>query len=198
MEFSYLATSVGLLIFSYLCGSVMSAMVVIRILHLRTAREAGSGNPGATNMLRLHGKAAGALTLAGDAAKGVVPVLLAKALAMAEPVVMLCALAVFCGHLFPLFRKFKGGKGVATLLGVLWAIHWHLGATFSISWLLLAALWRYSSLASMGAAMATLVTSLTMMPQSLYAVAPATLLLLWKHRGNLYRLAAGKENHIGS
>ena len=198
MEITAIAVAAGMCILSYLCGSVMSALVVAKALRLPDPRAAGSGNPGATNMLRLHGRVPGALTLAGDVGKGVLPVLLARLVEAPEPAVMICALAAFCGHTHPLFHGFKGGKGVATFLGILWALHWNLGLVFSGCWLAIAALWHYSSAASIVASLLTVAATLVIMPQGLYAVAPMTVLLVWRHKKNISLLLSGREKRIGS
>ena len=197
LEFIHIATAAGLCILSYLCGSIMFAMVVTRILHLSDPREAGSKNPGATNMLRLHGRTAAILTITGDMGKGAVPVVAARFMEMPETVIMLCVLAVFCGHVFPLFHRFRGGKGVATFFGALWALNWQLGLVFTATWLFTAMLWRYSSLASIIATMAAMVAALTTTPYSLIALAPVTIITVWRHKQNIYLLIAGKEKRIG-
>ena len=107
----------AVVLISYLAGSIASAIVVCRTLGLPDPRGEGSGNPGATNVLRIAGRGPAALTLAGDVLKGVAPVLLAKGLSLSPPVVALCALAAFLGHLYPLYFRFRGGKGMATALG---------------------------------------------------------------------------------
>ena len=129
-----------LIAIAYLMGSIASAILVCKLFGLADPRSEGSGNPGATNVMRLHGKKAAILTLAGDVLKGVIPVLLAKVLGSSEFMITLCGLAAFLGHLFPIFFSFKGGKGVATLIGVLVCdtlvtgscLYWHLGAFRSL------------------------------------------------------------------
>ena len=139
-----------LLIFSaYLLGSLSAAILVCKILGLSDPRAGGSGNPGTTNVMRLHGKKAALLTLTGDIIKGIIPVLIAKVIVSSEFIIALSGLAAFLGHIFPIYFKFKGGKGVATLIGVLFATHWLLGAIYVAIWLLTAAIFRYSSLAAL-------------------------------------------------
>jgi len=184
---------------SYLAGSIASAIVVCRALGLPDPRGEGSGNPGATNVLRIAGRGPAALTLAGDVLKGVVPVLLAKGLSLSPTVVALCALAAFLGHLYPLYFRFRGGKGVATTLGAVAALAWPVAAVMCALWLVVAAATRYSSLASMTAATGAPVVALWLTPHpanpGMLAVIAA--LLLWHHRGNIRRLANGTESRIG-
>ncbi len=184
---------------SYLAGSVASAIVVCRALGLADPRGEGSGNPGATNVLRIAGRGPAALTLAGDVLKGVAPVLLAKGLSLSPTVVALCALAAFLGHLYPLYFRFRGGKGVATALGAIAALVWPVAAVMCALWLGVAAATRYSSLASMTAAAGAPVAALWLAPHpadpGILAVIAA--LLLWRHRGNIRRLVSGTESRIG-
>ena len=177
---------------SYLAGSIASAIVVCRALGLPDPRGEGSGNPGATNVLRIAGRGPAALTLAGDVLKGVVPVLLAKGLSLSPTVVALCALAAFLGHLYPLYFRFTTLGAVAALAGPVAAVMCALG-------LVVAAATRYSSLASMTAATGAPVVALWLAPHpanpGMLAVIAA--LLLWRHRGNIRRLANGTESRIG-
>jgi len=186
---------VTLLVLAYLLGSVASAIIVCRLMGLDDPRLGGSGNPGATNVLRLHGKKAGILALAGDLLKGVIPVLLAKNIGAADVVIALTGLAAFLGHLFPIFFRFKGGKGVATLLGVLLATSWIAGLLFLASWALVAKLFRYSSLAGITAGLLTPVFSLLLLPQVAYTICFSlmALLLVWRHKSNIRNLLAGTE-----
>ena len=188
----------GLVILAYLAGSLASAVIVCKIMGLEDPREQGSGNPGTTNVLRLHGKTAALLTLCGDVLKGALPVLLLRYVQAPDVFVAAAGLAAFSGHLYPLFFGFRGGKGVATLLGVLFAFHWLLGAAFIMTWLLVALLSRYSSLAAITAALLAPVYCWLMLP-SPYLVAGTGLMsaiLIWRHRSNIKNLLAGKENKI--
>ena len=134
---------------AYLLGSVSSAILSSRLLGLPDPRTEGARNPGATNVLRLGSKPGAVLTLAGDIAKGVVPVVAARWI-LDEPVLLtLAALGAFLGHLFPVYFRFEGGKGVATALGVLAAIDWQLALILIATWLVVAAVFRYSSLAAL-------------------------------------------------
>ena len=195
---------IALLIAAYLVGSVPFAVVVSRIFGLADPRSYGSGNPGATNVLRSGNKAAAALTLVGDAAKGWLAVWLAVRIGASPLVVALVALAVFLGHLYPLFLGFKGGKGVATALGVLLAIQPWLGVATALTWLIIAAFMRYSSLAAIIAAvfapcfylLGGVLVWQTQPPIALAIVAIA-LTLVYRHRANVGRLLNGTEPRIG-
>lgn len=188
-----------LIIVSYLMGSIASAILVCRLLDLGDPRSEGSGNPGATNVMRLHGKKAAILTLAGDVLKGVIPVLIAKAMGSSELVIALSGLAAFIGHLYPIFFGFKGGKGVATLIGVLLATHWILGLAYVLSWLFFAFVFRYSSLAALLAAVLTPVYSWLLL-QNISVLICHTLIaatLIWRHHSNIHNLLDGTEDKIG-
>ena len=183
---------------AYLLGSVSFAIVVSRLLALPDPRSYGSKNPGATNVLRTGSKAAAVVTLAGDAAKGVVAVLLAKA--FVPEAVPYVALAVFLGHLFPVYHRFQGGKGVATAAGVLLALDWRIGVGTLATWLAIAFFLRYSSLASLVAAVfAPFATALVLGFGATFAAAIVmAALLVWRHRENIARLLAGTESRIGA
>jgi glycerol-3-phosphate acyltransferase PlsY len=189
---------------AYLIGSLSFAVIVSRAMRLPDPRQYGSGNPGATNVLRTGRKAAAALTLLGDALKGWVVVMLARALApqfgLTEDIVLLCALAVFVGHLFPLFFRFQGGKGVATALGVLVGLNPWLGLACLATWLAVAGLFRISSLAAVGAAVLAPVYAGLLMGwgNSAMAVLVIALLLVYRHKSNLVKLASGQEARIGA
>ncbi len=183
---------------AYLIGSISFAIAVSRVLHLPDPRSYGSGNPGATNVLRTGSKAAAALTLAGDALKGFVAVWLAQRyVPEAAPY---AALAVFLGHLFPLYHRFHGGKGVATAAGVLFAIDWRIGLGTLATWFIIVAFLRYSSLAALvAAAFAPFFTALLLGFDAYFAcVLVMAALLVWRHRGNIARLLARTESRIGS
>lgn len=186
-------------VFSYLLGSVSSAIVIARVFGLKDPREVGSGNPGATNILRYGGKKAAALTLLGDVLKGVVPVLVAHALGVEASVLALVMLAAFVGHVFPLFHGFKGGKGVATAFGALIALNLWVGLLLIASWMVVALLTRYSSLSAITVSVLApfYVWWLTQSGVLIAATAVMALLLLWRHRGNIQKLIAGTETKIG-
>jgi len=188
---------------AYLIGSVSFAVVVSKAMGLADPRSYGSKNPGATNVLRTGNKAAAALTLLGDAAKGLVAVLVAKALAtrfgFGDGTIALVALAAFVGHLFPVFHRFQGGKGVATAAGVLLALHPLLGLGTLVTWLLIAFFFRYSSLAALVAAVFAPLWYLFLFGPDPIAAAVAimSVLLVWRHAGNIQNLLSGKESRIG-
>lgn len=199
INITHTAISSGLVIIAYLLGSIASAILICRLFGLSDPRADGSGNPGATNVLRLHGKKAAILTLAGDVLKGVIPVLLAKTLGSSDLIVALCGLAAFFGHLFPIFFNFKGGKGVATLIGVLFATHWMSGLAYIATWGLTALLFRYSSLAALVAAALTPLYSWFILQNLGFVICHALMvsILIWRHRSNIKNLIAGTENKIG-
>jgi glycerol-3-phosphate acyltransferase PlsY len=182
---------------AYLLGSISFAIAVSRAMRLPDPRSYGSRNPGATNVLRSGSKVAAALTLAGDAGKGWLAVWLAGLYAaQAAPA---AALAVFAGHLFPLYHRFKGGKGVGTAAGVLFGIDWRIGLGTVATWLIIAAFFRYSSLAALvSAAFAPFFTALLLgFDAHAAAVLAIAGFLVWRHKDNIARLAAGTEPRIG-
>lgn len=185
---------------AYLLGSISFAVITSKLFGLADPRTYGSGNPGATNVLRSGKKAAAALTLFGDAAKGWLAVFLAIWFELSDVQIALVALSVFLGHLFPVFLRFKGGKGVATALGVLLALNVWLGLGGLATWLLTAAAFRLSSLAALVAAVATPVYAILLcLPREwVLASGVMSLLLIWRHKNNIQNLLAGKEAKIGS
>ena len=189
----------AVVLIAYLAGSAASAILVCRALGLPDPRGEGSGNPGATNVLRIGGKGPAALTLAGDVLKGVAPVLLAKALSLSPATQALTALAAFLGHLYPLYFRFHGGKGMATALGAVTALAWPVGLAMGVLWLAVAAATRYSSLASMIAAVGAPAAALWLAPgpANVAVLAALAAFVLWRHRGNVRRLAGGTESRIG-
>jgi len=189
---------------AYLLGSISFAVITSKLFGLADPRTYGSGNPGATNVLRSGKKAAAAFTLFGDAAKGWLAVWLAIQFspegAMVTMVAAAVALAVFIGHLFPVFLRFKGGKGVATALGVLLALNVWVGLGALATWIFMAVVFRYSSLAALvAAAGAPLYAFLLDLPLEWVMVCGIlTLLLLWRHKSNIRNLLAGTESKLGS
>ena len=189
---------------AYLIGSVSFAVLMSKVFNLPDPRTYGSHNPGATNVLRSGKKAAAALTLLGDAAKGWLAVWTAQHFVPDGSgklwMVAAVALAVFLGHVFPIFLRFKGGKGVATALGVLLALNAWLGLAALATWLLVALVFRLSSLAALLAAVgAPIYAVLLSMPREyICASVLMSLLLIWRHKGNIQNLLAGRESKIGS
>lgn len=184
-------------ILSYLLGSIPFGVVITRILGLGDLRKVGSGNIGATNVLRTGNKGAALATLILDAAKGGVAVALARGL-VGEDAAQVAALASFLGHLFPVWLGFKGGKGVATFLGTMLVLDWRVGAAACATWAATAAITRISSLSALvAAAMTSLWLILFQEGRMLILVILLTVLIYWKHRANLARLKAGTEPKIG-
>ena len=188
---------------AYLIGSISSAVLVSRLFSLDDPRESGSGNPGATNVLRSGNKLAAALTLFGDVLKGAIPVLIAQQMGLPSTAIALVCIAAFMGHLWPIFFGFKGGKGVATAVGVFAALNIKLFAVFAVVWLLTAALSRYSSLAALLAAAITGLASFALFDQDhqipiVGAVFWIVAFLFQRHRDNIERLRSGTESKIGS
>ncbi|AOB31637.1 glycerol-3-phosphate acyltransferase [Bordetella sp. H567] len=200
--------NVGLILLAYLIGSIPFAVVVSRLMGMQDPRTYGSGNPGATNVLRSGNKTAAALTLLGDAAKGWFAVWLVKQLGspvgVTWNVLALSAVAVFLGHLYPVFLKFRGGKGVATALGVLFAISPWLALATVATWIIIAVFFRYSSLAAVVAAIFAPLYYLFGSKLAWYAEPPLltaiviiSILLILRHRANIGRLLNGTESRIG-
>jgi glycerol-3-phosphate acyltransferase PlsY len=184
---------------AYLLGSVSSAVVVARIMHLEDPRDVGSKNPGATNILRYGGKTAAALTLLGDLLKGVVAVVIAR-LVTDEPLVLASVgLLALLGHVYPVFFDFRGGKGVATGFGVWLALSPWVALALVLTWLLAAALFRYSSLSALIATALCPLYVWLVLRQWPYVVLSVAMgaLLIWRHRSNIEKLLAGKESRIG-
>ena len=196
--------TIAFVIAAYLLGSISFAVVTSKLFGLADPRTYGSGNPGATNVLRSGKKAAAALTLFGDAAKGWLAVFLAIQFSPSDvSYTMLAAavaLAVFLGHVFPIFLRFKGGKGVATALGVLLALNVWVGLGALATWVFMAVVFRYSSLSALIAAIgAPIYATLLGLPQEwVLASGIISLLLIWRHKSNIQNLLAGKEAKIGS
>lgn len=181
---------------AYLVGSVSSAIIVCRLMGLPDPREQGSGNPGATNVMRIGGKKAAAITLAGDALKGLLPVLVAKLLGVESLILAMVVFAAFLGHLYPIFFGFKGGKGVATSFGVSLGVSWILGLAVSGTWLLVYKISKISSLSALIAGILAPVYTWLIVGDS-YLVGVFVIisaLLLWRHQSNIKRLLAGEEN----
>jgi glycerol-3-phosphate acyltransferase PlsY len=194
---------------AYLVGSLAFAVLVSRAMGLSDPRTFGSKNPGATNVLRSGSKPAAIITLLLDALKGFLPVLLVRTVGrrwgLDEGTVAMVALAAFLGHLFPVFFRFKGGKGVATFIGAVFGIHWALGVATGLTWLIIAFFFRYSSLASLVAAVFAPVYYLLAKGIAWYAETEVALalfvmaaLLAWRHRENIRRLVTGTESRLGS
>jgi glycerol-3-phosphate acyltransferase PlsY len=193
-----LTTLVGVVL-SYLVGSLSFAVIVSRLFGLDDPRTYGSGNPGATNVLRSGHKGAAVLTLLFDAIKGYVPVAIARSMKLDDNAVIMIGLAAFLGHVWPVFFRFVGGKGVATAAGVLLALNPVLGGLVLAVWLGMAVVFRYSSLAALTASLAApLIQLLASGPSSVtVGVAIMSALLIWRHAANIRKLMAGQESKLG-
>ena len=186
------------ILIAYLFGSLSSAIITCKLMGLPDPRTQGSRNPGATNVLRIGGKKAAIFTLLGDVLKGVIPVLLAKWYGLPLSGLALVALAAFLGHLYPIFFRFDGGKGVATAAGCITALAWPVGLTLLATWLLVAIFFRYSSFSSLVAAiLAPFYTWYFTNPVYTYVVILISVLLIYRHRTNIRHLMMGKESKIG-
>jgi len=188
---------------AYLIGSISFAVVVSRVYRLPDPREYGSGNPGATNVLRSGRKSAAVLTLLGDSAKGWLAVFAAAQWFApgADPAMALAAVAVILGHMYPVFHRFKGGKGVATALGILLALNWILALGTLATWITIAVFFRYSSLAALvSAVFAVFFTAIlyNLAHPFMVAVTVISALLIWRHRANIRNLMAGRESKLGA
>jgi glycerol-3-phosphate acyltransferase PlsY len=192
-------TELGLVFAAYLIGSISSAIIVCRLMGLPDPRSEGSNNPGATNVLRIGGKKAAAITLLGDMIKGVLPVAAGHLLDVSTLTFALAAMAAFLGHLYPVFFGFKGGKGVATALGTQFGLHWGIGLAVAGIWLFMAKVVKISSLSAL--------VSMALAPVIIYWIWPAdelivmqiimSIILFWRHKSNIQRLISGEESLIG-
>lgn len=184
-----------LILFAYLLGSVSTAILVCKVLGLPDPRSQGSNNPGATNVMRIAGKKAAVITLIGDMLKGLVPVLVAWTLTSDPSILALVAFAAFIGHLYPVFFHFKGGKGVATSLGVLLGLCWPVALAVTGTWLLMAFIFKISSLSALTAALLAPLYMWLIEPSEPYMifVCALSVLLIWRHRSNIRNLIKGEE-----
>ena len=189
---------IALTVCAYLLGSLSAAIIVCKIMGLPDPRSQGSKNPGATNVLRYGGKKAAAITLAGDALKGVIPVMFAHLLQQDALQMAIIGGAAFLGHLYPIFFGFKGGKGVATAFGVLFTMAWPVGLALLATWLAMAFLFKISSLSALTAAILAPVYFWFLTPHREWVVMATaiSLLLIWRHRSNIKNLLSGKEDKI--
>ncbi|MFT8212228.1 MAG: glycerol-3-phosphate 1-O-acyltransferase PlsY [Symbiopectobacterium sp.] len=190
------ATALGMIIFAYLCGSISSAILVCRIAGLPDPRQHGSGNPGATNVLRVGGKAAAATVLVFDVLKGMLPVWGAYALGVTPLYLSITALAACLGHIYPVFFRFRGGKGVATAFGAIAPIGWDLTGVMTVTWLLTVLLSGYSSLGAIVSALIAPFYVWWFKPQFTFPVAMLSCLILMRHHDNIQRLWRGQESKI--
>lgn len=195
-----MSLAIALTVLAYLLGSLSSAIIVCRLAGLPDPRSQGSGNPGATNVLRFGGKKMAALVLLGDILKGVIPVILARLLASDDLYLAAVMLAAFLGHLYPLFFSFRGGKGVATALGAIVALYWPLGLALVGVWVATSLLFRISSLAALTAAVSAPLLGWWLLAGSApltTAVTLMSLMLIARHHGNIRNILEGTEPRIG-
>lgn len=188
--------SFGLLIFAYLLGSLSSAIILSKIMGFPDPRSEGSNNPGATNVLRIAGKKAAFFTLVGDCLKGLIPVLIAMLVSEERVLMALAGFCAFLGHCYPVFFKFKGGKGVATAIAVNVAFNWLVGSIIIALWLLFAKVFKISSLAAI-IAFAVLPLLILWQEASIVITLVFTamsVILIWRHRSNIQRLVQGVES----
>jgi glycerol-3-phosphate acyltransferase PlsY len=187
------------IVIAYLVGSIPFAVVVSRAMGLPDPRSFGSGNPGATNVLRSGSKVAAAVTLAGDALKGWVAVWAAIRFGFSAEVVAAVALAVFLGHVFSVWLRFQGGKGVATAAGVLFAVDWRVGLAVVVVWLTVVVVSRYSSLSALAAALFAPVAVYLLVGAGPFLIATCAIcaVLVWRHEANIRKLLRGEESRIG-
>ncbi len=198
ITWSLLLTFFTLVLAGYLFGSVNSAILVCKLMGLPDPRESGSKNPGTTNMLRLGGKTAAIITLFGDMLKGFLPVLIGGFMNLQGFGLGMVGLAAFLGHLYPVFFNFQGGKGVATAFGVLLAISWPVGLCALGTWVIIAAIFRYSSLAALiTALLIPLYLELFGNGEALLPMSAICLVLIVRHQANIKRLLKGNESKIG-
>ena len=200
-EINYWLPFIGFVIAAYLFGSFSTAIISCRLMNLPDPRSLGSGNPGATNVLRTGSKKAAIITLLGDSIKGLAPVLLSILILPDYPewCYVMVGLATFLGHLYPAYYRFKGGKGVATAFGVLLAYCWPVFLAALTTWLITAWIFRYSALAALIAFAFTPIYSILLGVQN-YAVmllVVLSILIFWRHRENIKRLCTGQESKIG-
>lgn len=187
-----------LIIAAYLLGSLSSAIIVCRLMGLPDPRTLGSNNPGATNVLRIGGKKAAAVTLLGDMLKGMIPVLTANLMGVAPLTLATVTMAAFLGHLYPIFFRFRGGKGVATALGCQLGLGWQIGGTIALIWLFMAKVVKISSLSAL--------VSMALAPVAVWLFRPEpelvvmqviiSIILFWRHRSNIRNLLTGSEDTI--
>lgn len=188
-------TSISLIIFAYLLGSVSAAIITCKVMGLPDPRTTGSNNPGATNVMRIGGKKAAVITLLGDMLKGLLPVLIARLFTAEELTLAVVAVAAFLGHLYPVFFGFKGGKGVATSLGAIAGVSWPVALAMIVTWLIVAYGFKISSMAALVASALSpfyfwwFSGSMTYMITGTFIA----ILLIWRHRSNIQRLLEGTE-----
>jgi glycerol-3-phosphate acyltransferase PlsY len=189
-----------LILLAYLIGSISGAIIITKLMALPDPRTQGSGNPGATNVLRNGGKKAALFTLLVDVLKGVIAVLIVTLITTIPLVLAAATLAVFLGHLYPIFFQFKGGKGVATAFAALLILAWPVALAALFTWIIMVLVFRYSSLSALTAAILTPIYMFWLTPYWEYTLVSIIIcgFLIWRHRSNIQNLWNGKEDKIGS
>jgi acyl phosphate:glycerol-3-phosphate acyltransferase len=190
---------ISLIIFAYLAGSISSAIIISKVFKLSDPRNVGSGNPGTTNILRYAGKKAAALTLMGDISKGIIPIAIGYKLGFSTATLSIVGMCSLLGHIYPVFYHFKGGKGIATFLGVLLALNWLLALSFITLWITTALVTRYSSLSALVAITITpVIAYLLDSPSAMFSVLICcSTIIFFHHKQNLINLKNGTEKKIG-
>lgn len=196
----YMLINSLLIIVAYLIGSISGAIITTKLMALPDPRTQGSGNPGATNVLRHGGKKAALFTLLIDILKGIIAVLIVKLIVTTPIVLAAAALAVFLGHLYPIFFQFKGGKGVATAFAALLILAWPVALAALFTWIIMALIFRYSSLSAITAAIITPIYMFWLIPNWEYTLVSIIIcgFLIWRHRSNIQNLWNGTEDKIGT
>ncbi|WP_144392059.1 glycerol-3-phosphate 1-O-acyltransferase PlsY [Pleionea sediminis] len=192
------ALAFSLIIAAYLLGSVSSAILICQLFGFGDPRDSGSGNPGATNVLRIGGKKAAFLTLLGDSLKGAAPVAATVILEQPIYVVGLVGLAAFIGHLFPVFFRFQGGKGVATFFGVIMVMNWQLGMYSALCWFICAWAFRISSLSALITALTVPFYAWYFFPKQFIFLLLMCVLLVFRHHQNIRNMVSGSESKLGT
>jgi len=192
-----LITEIIVLISAYLLGSISSAIIICKMMGLGDPRNSGSRNPGATNVLRIGGRDAAALTFLFDVLKGVIPVVIAKYYDFSILWLSGVVAAAFIGHCLPLFFSFKGGKGIATAFGALSTMNWQIGLVILFVWIIVFAIFRISSLAGISSAASIPLATWYFIPGSLLPMTIMSLLIIWRHHDNIKGLLTGDEHRIG-
>jgi len=187
-------TEIFILSLAYLFGSISSAIVICRVMGKDDPRTVGSKNPGATNVYRIAGKKAATLTLIGDLLKGVIPVWISQKMGMDGIGQSLVALAALLGHCYPIFFKFKGGKGVATAFGALLAVHWVIGVSLLAIWFAVFSVSKTSSISAIIASLSVPLSSFYVMPEAIIPLNIITLIVIWRHHENILKLLSGNES----
>ena len=187
---------ISVLIFAYLMGSISSAIIISKLMGYGDPRDSGSQNPGATNMVRIAGKKAGALTFLGDILKGVIPVLVARQFDLSMLWSSGVVVAAFLGHCLPVFFAFKGGKGVATVFGAVSTLNWQIGLVIFIVWIIVFLVFHISSLSGIASAISLPFAAYYFAPESYLPMSIMALLMIWRHQENIKGLLSGKERRI--